>query len=53
MIEVSHGSGLNGSTIQQGFSIHSEFDLIAAAVETAKQEKLLRCLYRALERVKN
>ena len=40
VIEVSHGSGLNGSTIQQGFSIHSEFDLIAAAVETAKQAKI-------------
>jgi len=40
VIEVSHGAGLNGSTIQQGFSIHSEFDLIAAAVETVKQAKI-------------
>ncbi|MCM3568061.1 4-hydroxy-2-oxovalerate aldolase [Neobacillus mesonae] len=40
VIEVSHGSGLNGSTIQQGFSTHSEFDLIKAAVETAKQAKI-------------
>lgn len=40
VIEVSHGAGLNGSTIQQGFSVHSEFDLIAAAVETAKKAKI-------------
>ena len=40
VIEVSHGSGFNGSTIQQGFSVHSEFDLIQAAVETAKQAKI-------------
>lgn len=40
VIEVSHGSGLNGSTIQQGFSVHSEFDLIKTAVETAKQAKI-------------
>ena len=40
VIEVSHGSGLNGSTIQQGFSTYSEFDLIEAAVETAKQAKI-------------
>ncbi|MDR7077311.1 4-hydroxy 2-oxovalerate aldolase [Neobacillus niacini] len=40
VIEVSHGSGLNGSTIQQGFSIHSEYDLIKVAVETAKHAKI-------------
>ena len=40
VIEVSHGAGLNGSTIQQGFSVYSEFDLIKAAVETAKQAKI-------------
>lgn len=40
VIEVSHGAGLNGSTIQQGFSLHSEFDLIAAAIETAKRAKI-------------
>lgn len=40
VIEVSHGSGLNGSTIQQGFSTHSEYDLIKVAVETAKQAKI-------------
>lgn len=40
VIEVSHGSGLNGSTIQQGFSIHSEFELIKVAIETAKHAKI-------------
>ncbi|WP_156291366.1 4-hydroxy-2-oxovalerate aldolase [Oceanobacillus salinisoli] len=40
VIEVSHGAGLNGSTIQQGFSTTPEFDLIKAAVETANQAKI-------------
>lgn len=40
VIEVSHGAGLNGSTIQQGFSVHSEFELIKTAVETAKRAKI-------------
>lgn len=40
VIEVSHGAGLNGSTIQQGFSKTPEFRLIKAAVETAKQAKI-------------
>ncbi|KZE37774.1 4-hydroxy-2-oxovalerate aldolase [Bhargavaea cecembensis] len=40
VIEVSHGAGLNGSTIQQGFSKTPEFDLIRAAVETAEHSKI-------------
>ncbi|WP_249872423.1 4-hydroxy-2-oxovalerate aldolase [Oceanobacillus saliphilus] len=40
VIEVSHGAGLNGSTIQQGFSKTPEFELIKAAVETVKQAKI-------------
>ena len=40
VIEVSHGAGLNGSTIQQGFSKTPEFDLIRTAVETAKRSKI-------------
>lgn len=40
VIEVSHGAGLNGSTIQQGFSLYPEFSLIEAAVETAKTAKI-------------
>lgn len=40
VIEVSHGAGLNGSTIQQGFSHYPEFDLIEAAVKSAKTSKI-------------
>ncbi len=40
VIEVSHGAGLNGSTMQQGFSKVPEYDLIRTAVETAKQAKI-------------
>lgn len=40
VIEVSHGAGLNGSTIQQGFSLYPEFDLIETAVKSAKQAKI-------------
>lgn len=40
VIEVSHGAGLNGSTIQQGFSLHLEMDLIKTAVETAKRARI-------------
>lgn len=40
VIEVSHGAGLNGSTIQQGFSSFPEVDLIRTAVETAKNAKI-------------
>lgn len=39
-IEVSHGDGLGGSTIQYGQSLIDEFKLIEAAVETAKQAKI-------------
>ncbi|RLL43743.1 4-hydroxy-2-oxovalerate aldolase [Oceanobacillus piezotolerans] len=40
VIEVSHGAGLNGSTIQQGFSKTPEVELIKAAVETAEHAKI-------------
>lgn len=40
VIEVSHGAGLNGSTIQQGFSAYPEYDLLAAAIDTVKQAKI-------------
>ncbi len=40
VIEVSHGAGLGGSTMQQGFSKVPEFDLIKAAVNSAKQAKI-------------
>ncbi|AXF56777.1 4-hydroxy-2-oxovalerate aldolase [Salicibibacter kimchii] len=40
VIEVSHGAGLAGSTIQQGFSTHPEFDLIKTAVESTNHAKI-------------
>lgn len=40
LIEVSHGAGLQGSTIQQGFSIHDEMKLIEAAVKVKGQSKI-------------
>lgn len=39
-IEVSHGDGLGGSTIQYGRSLVDELKLIAAAVEEVKQSKI-------------
>lgn len=39
-IEVAHGDGLGGSTIQYGRSLTDEFKLIEAAVETAKHAKI-------------
>lgn len=39
-IEVTHGDGLGGSTIQYGNSLTDEFKLIEAAVETAKNAKI-------------
>jgi len=40
VIEVSHGDGLGGSSFNYGFSLRDEFDLIAAAVEEARQAKI-------------
>lgn len=39
-IEVAHGDGLGGSSIQYGFSLMDELKLIEAAVSTAKQAKI-------------
>lgn len=39
-IEVAHGDGLGGSTVQYGHSLVDEFELIKAAVETAKNAKI-------------
>jgi 4-hydroxy 2-oxovalerate aldolase len=39
-IEVSHGDGLGGSTLQYGKSFVDEFKLIEAAVDEAKQAKI-------------
>jgi len=40
MIEVTHGDGLAGSSIQYGFSKVSDLELIEAAAATIKQAKL-------------
>jgi 4-hydroxy 2-oxovalerate aldolase len=40
VIEVSHGDGLGGSSFNYGFSRVSELDLIAAAVEEARQARV-------------
>ncbi|MEA2170331.1 MAG: 4-hydroxy 2-oxovalerate aldolase [Solirubrobacteraceae bacterium] len=37
MIEVTHGDGLGGSSLQYGMSSHAELDLISAAAETAER----------------
>ncbi|SEO76822.1 4-hydroxy-2-oxovalerate aldolase [Amycolatopsis saalfeldensis] len=40
LIEVTHGDGLGGSTFNYGFSLTDERELIAAAVDEAKQAKI-------------
>jgi 4-hydroxy 2-oxovalerate aldolase len=44
VIEVTHGDGLAGSSIQYGFSRVSELDLIEEARRTAKQAKIAALL---------
>lgn len=40
IIEVAHGDGLGGSSIQYGFSKETEEDMIKTAVENAKNAKI-------------
>lgn len=40
MIEIGHGDGLTGSTINYGFSKHSDFELISAAASVLTKAKL-------------
>ncbi|HEY6793629.1 MAG TPA: 4-hydroxy-2-oxovalerate aldolase [Kineosporiaceae bacterium] len=40
VIEVAHGDGLGGSSFNYGFSREDEFDLIAAAVQEARQARI-------------
>jgi len=44
VIEVTHGDGLAGSSIQYGFSKQSEMDLISAAAEACEQAKIAALL---------
>lgn len=39
-IEVAHGDGLGGSSLQYGFSLTDELKLIETAVDTAKQAQI-------------
>ena len=40
MIEVAHGDGLGGSSLQYGMSAVDELDLIAAAREAAERSRI-------------
>lgn len=40
VIEVSHGDGLGGNSVNYGFGLHSEEELLRAAVAEMKQAKL-------------
>ena len=44
VIEVTHGDGLAGSSIQYGFSRQSEMDLISAAAEACENAKIAALL---------
>ena len=44
VIEVTHGDGLAGSSIQYGFSKQSEMDLISAAAEACENAKIAALL---------
>lgn len=44
VIEVTHGDGLAGSSIQYGFSLSDEMDLISAAREVATNAKIAALL---------
>lgn len=44
VLEVTHGDGLGGSTFNYGFSHTSEFDLIEAAVDEARNAKIAALL---------
>ena len=52
-IEVSHGDGLGGSTLQYGKSLVNEMKLIEAAVDECKQAQIAVLLILVLERFMN
>lgn len=51
-IEVSHGDGLGGSSLQYGLSTTNEFDLIEAAVNVCKKSKVAVLLLPGIGTVK-
>jgi len=51
-IEVSHGDGLGGSSLQYGLSTTNEFELIEAAVHTCKKSKIAVLLLPGIGTVK-
>jgi len=50
-IEVSHGDGLGGSTLQYGRSLENEFKLIETAVEETKNSKIAVLLLPGIDTV--
>jgi 4-hydroxy 2-oxovalerate aldolase len=52
-IEVSHGDGLGGSSLQYGLSKVDEMELISAAVDTCKQTKISVLLLPGIGTVKH
>ncbi|KKK39114.1 4-hydroxy-2-oxopentanoic acid aldolase [Mesobacillus campisalis] len=52
-IEVSHGDGLSGSSLQYGFSKTNEMELIEAAVSVADQAKIAVLLLPGIGTVKD
>jgi 4-hydroxy 2-oxovalerate aldolase len=44
VLEVTHGDGLAGSSLQYGFSLENEMDLIAAARSVCKQARIAALL---------
>lgn len=44
MIEVGHGDGISGSTINYGFALHTDGELLSAAASVIKKAKLAALL---------
>src|SRR5205085_10870879 len=44
LIEVSHGDGLNGNSINYGFSAHTEIEYLQAVKQTLRHAKLAALL---------
>jgi 4-hydroxy 2-oxovalerate aldolase len=53
VIEVAHGDGLGGSSFNYGFSLTDEFELIAAARETARHARIAVLLVPGIGTVKD